>query len=81
MAKKLLETGDRELVEVSLSYVPTTVLHRSHADCNIQASPTDRIWGVGFGAADAEENRSKWGENRLGEAITRVRERLRSESK
>jgi predicted NAD-dependent protein-ADP-ribosyltransferase YbiA (DUF1768 family) len=48
---------------------------------NIQASPTDRIWGVGFGAADAEENRSKWGENRLGEAITRVRERLRSESK
>jgi len=60
MAKKLLETGDRELVE---------------------ASPTDRIWGVGFGAADAEENRSKWGENRLGEAITRVRERLRRENK
>jgi predicted NAD-dependent protein-ADP-ribosyltransferase YbiA (DUF1768 family) len=79
MAKKLLETGDRELVEVS--NLLHLYWHRSHADCNTQASPTDRIWGVGFGAADAEENRSKWGENRLGEAITRVRERLRRESK
>jgi hypothetical protein len=45
-----------------------------------QASPTDRIWGIGFGAAEAEENRGEWGENRLGEAITKVRERLRRES-
>jgi predicted NAD-dependent protein-ADP-ribosyltransferase YbiA (DUF1768 family) len=53
----------------------------AHADifATAQASPTDRIWGVGFGAADAEENRSEWGENRLGEAIAKVRERLRRE--
>lgn len=75
MAKNLLETGDRELVEVSIPL--HEYRHRSRADCNAQASPTDRIWGVGFGAADAEENRSDWGENRLGEAIMRVRERLR----
>ena len=80
MAKKLLETGDRELVEVRISNTPVSSAP-FHADCDAQASPTDRIWGVGFGAADALENRSKWGENRLGEAITRVRERLRSESK
>ena len=80
MAKKLLETGDRELVEVSISNTCIGI-DRSYADCNVEASPTDRIWGVGFGAADALENRSKWGENRLGEAITRVRERLQRESK
>jgi predicted NAD-dependent protein-ADP-ribosyltransferase YbiA (DUF1768 family) len=77
MAKKLLETGDRELVEVSTCFLGSALI----ADKITQASPTDRIWGVGFGAADAEENRSKWGENRLGEAITRVRERLRRENK
>lgn len=46
-----------------------------------KASPTDRIWGVGYGAANALENRSDWGENRLGEAIMKVRERLRKERK
>ncbi|EME41405.1 hypothetical protein DOTSEDRAFT_176519 [Dothistroma septosporum NZE10] len=45
----------------------------------VEASPADRIWGIGFGAADAEANRDKWGENRLGKAIMNVRERLRSE--
>ncbi|KAI9704343.1 MAG: hypothetical protein M1836_007205 [Candelina mexicana] len=58
--QKLLETGDRELVE---------------------ASPFDRIWGVGFGAKNAEQNRDKWGNNLLGKAIMRVRERIREESK
>jgi predicted NAD-dependent protein-ADP-ribosyltransferase YbiA (DUF1768 family) len=78
MAKKLLETGDRELVEVRACCIG---LAAPTANIITQASPTDRIWGVGFGAADALENRSKWGENRLGEAITRVRERLQRESK
>lgn len=53
---KLLDTGDRELVE---------------------ASPEDRIWGVGFAAADADANRDSWGLNLLGEALTRVREELK----
>lgn len=85
MAKKLLETGDRELVEVSA--LPLYMSdngqtgHTAHLlTSTVQASPTDRIWGVGFGAADALENRSKWGENRLGEAIAKVRERLQRES-
>lgn len=47
----------------------------------MQASPADRIWGVGFKAADAELNRSKWGENRLGKALMAVRKRLREEHK
>ncbi|KAI9724305.1 MAG: hypothetical protein M1812_000371 [Candelaria pacifica] len=58
--KRLLDTGDRELVE---------------------ASPFDRIWGVGFAAVDAKRNREQWGENLMGKAIMRVRERIREESK
>jgi len=45
----------------------------------VEASPTDRIWGVGFGAATAEENRADWGENRLGKAIMAVRDRLKQD--
>ncbi|KAF2167991.1 hypothetical protein M409DRAFT_22135 [Zasmidium cellare ATCC 36951] len=60
MLRKLLDTGDRELVE---------------------ASPKDRIWGVGFGAENAEANRKDWGENRLGKAIMNVRQRLRDEGR
>lgn len=53
---KLLDTGDRYLVE---------------------ASPSDRIWGIGFTAEDAEANRSEWGQNLLGKAWMKVREELR----
>lgn len=59
LAKKLLETGERELVE---------------------ASPYDRVWGIGYGAADAEDSREFWGENLLGKALMRVRDRLRGEA-
>ncbi|KAF2724549.1 DUF1768-domain-containing protein [Polychaeton citri CBS 116435] len=47
----------------------------------VEASPTDRIWGVGFAAATAEGNRKDWGENLLGEAIARVRDKLRKEGR
>ncbi|KAK5169702.1 uncharacterized protein LTR77_005680 [Saxophila tyrrhenica] len=60
MARLLLATGERELVE---------------------ASPTDRIWGVGFAAANAGDNREQWGENRLGKAIMNVRQKLREEGR
>ncbi|MCJ1244741.1 hypothetical protein MMC30_001941 [Trapelia coarctata] len=59
LGKKLLETGERELVE---------------------ASRFDWIWGIGFSAADAEStSREAWGENLLGKAIMRVRERMRAQ--
>ncbi|KAJ9621274.1 hypothetical protein H2203_007326 [Taxawa tesnikishii (nom. ined.)] len=58
LRQKLLDTGDRELVETS---------------------PVDRIWGVGFDAQSAETNRKDWGENLLGKAIMRVRDRIRKE--
>lgn len=47
---------------------------------NLKASPFDRIWGVGYGAANAEPNRGNWGGNLLGKALMRVRDRLRAEA-
>ena len=45
----------------------------------VEASPLDRIWGVGFAEKDAERNRSRWGENLLGKALVHVRGRLKQE--
>lgn len=47
----------------------------------VEASPRDRIWGIGFVAEGAEGRRGEWGENLLGKALMRVRERLREEDK
>lgn len=45
----------------------------------VEASPADRIWGVGFKEHEAGTNRHRWGENLLGKAIMEVRGRLREE--
>lgn len=45
----------------------------------VEASPFDRVWGVGFRAKDAEANRERWGLNLLGKALMAVRERLRED--
>jgi ribA/ribD-fused uncharacterized protein len=58
LRKRLLATGDRELVE---------------------ASPLDRVWGIGFVERDAGRNRQAWGQNLLGKAVMDVRARLREE--
>jgi ribA/ribD-fused uncharacterized protein len=42
----------------------------------IEASPRDRIWGIGYDAENALPNIKKWGENRLGKLITQVRNDL-----
>lgn len=39
----------------------------------VEASPMDRIWGIGFGAGHAERMREEWGQNSLGKALMRVR--------
>ncbi len=44
----------------------------------VEASPHDRVWGIGLAADDPRaQDRSQWlGLNLLGEALTRVREAL-----
>lgn len=44
-----------------------------------EASPYDSIWGIGFSAANAGVNTDNWGENLLGKALMRVRDRLQME--
>lgn len=41
-----------------------------------EASPRDRIWGVGFGAKNALGQKERWGLNLLGKALEETRGRL-----
>ncbi|KAF2671177.1 DUF1768-domain-containing protein [Microthyrium microscopicum] len=44
----------------------------------VEASPFDRVWGIGFKAEVAKDiDRSKWGMNLLGKALMVARTRLR----
>jgi ribA/ribD-fused uncharacterized protein len=47
----------------------------------VEASPYDRIWGVGLAEDDPRiHDRNKWrGQNRLGEILTKLREDLMSD--
>jgi ribA/ribD-fused uncharacterized protein len=44
-----------------------------HKGCTmVEASPYDRIWGIGFNAGSAMENIDRWGENLLGKILTEL---------
>ncbi|KAI4592396.1 hypothetical protein KJ359_011207 [Pestalotiopsis sp. 9143b] len=45
----------------------------------VEASPWDRIWGIGYRAETAEANRATWGENLLGKALMAAREEFKRE--
>ncbi len=45
----------------------------------VEASPNDKVWGIGFASESALENKDHWGQNKLGKALMRVRDQLRSE--
>ncbi len=42
----------------------------------VEASPKDRIWGIGYDRNSAEKHRHEWGLNLLGRALMQVREEL-----
>ena len=47
----------------------------------VEASPYDRIWGIGYSEKQAQQvHRSQWGDNLLGKVLMEVREVLRRES-
>lgn len=45
----------------------------------VEASPRDKIWGIGFGERRALEETKRWGLNLLGKALMEVREILKAE--
>jgi len=42
----------------------------------VEASPWDKIWGIGFGEKNALKNRERWGLNLLGIALEETRGNL-----
>lgn len=45
----------------------------------VETSPNDKVWGIGFDSEHAQGNEERWGENKLGKALMRVREHLKGE--
>ena len=45
----------------------------------VEASPYDRIWGIGFNDDTALQNKDKWGQNLLGLALMEVRTKLKKQ--
>ena len=42
----------------------------------VEASPYDKIWGIGFDKTHALDNKAKWGQNLLGKSLMVVRYKL-----
>ena len=42
----------------------------------VEASPYDKIWGIGFSKDNALLNKDKWGQNLLGKVLMQVRKEL-----
>ncbi len=45
----------------------------------VEASPMDRLWGVGYTPEEAPTSRAKWGQNLLGKALMEVRGVLKAQ--
>jgi ribA/ribD-fused uncharacterized protein len=46
----------------------------------VEASPKDRIWGIGYTAENAIKQKEKWGTNLLGKILTELRNELLQEA-
>ena len=45
----------------------------------VEASPRDRIWGIGYGAKNALANKESWGLNLLGLVLVEIRDEMLDE--
>jgi len=45
----------------------------------VEASPRDRIWGIGYGAKNALANKERWGLNLLGQVLVEIRDEMLDE--
>lgn len=67
----LLKFGQNEELKAKLLATGSKLL--------VEASPRDRIWGVGFGEKNALSQKDRWGLNLLGKALEEARSRLRDD--
>lgn len=52
------------------------LLINTGTDQLVEAADYDRIWGIGYDRHTAYQNRANWGQNKLGKALMRVRDRI-----
>jgi hypothetical protein len=52
------------------------ILEKNKGATFVEASPFDRIWGIGYDENHAMDNIDNWGENLLGKVITEIAEEL-----
>ncbi len=57
-------------------YVFSTILQNLRGKVLVEASPFDRIWGIGYDRENALANIDNWGQNLLGIALMKVQELL-----
>lgn len=69
------DSADSPLVETTLRDLLLSTGDREL----VEASPFDRIWGVGFGPTKAKLKREKWGLNLLGKILMETRDGFRKE--
>jgi ribA/ribD-fused uncharacterized protein len=88
--KKVANFNEQTWVDNRVRIVSAILFHKfnQHADLKkalldtrgtelVEASPYDKIWGIGMGVNDKNFlDRSRWGLNLLGECLTIVREHL-----
>ena len=53
-----------------------TILLGTDQKLLVEASPEDRLWGIGYSAEDAAHHTDNWGENLCGKNIQKVRDKL-----
>lgn len=70
----LIKKGLREKFEQN--HLMKVKLLASKGRTFVEASPFDRIWGIGYGEAEALNNINNWGENRLGKILTELSREL-----
>ena len=46
----------------------------------VEASPTDRLWGIGYDAAHAADHFDEWGQNLMGTVMMQIRAELRGQT-
>ena len=64
---------DASLLKYSQHSALRALLQETEDRLIVEASPSDKIWGIGFSAKDALANKSRWGQNLLGKALMAVR--------
>jgi ribA/ribD-fused uncharacterized protein len=66
----IMKKGLREKFEQN--HLLKTKLLASKGRTLVEASPFDRIWGIGYDENNALANIDDWGENRLGKILTEL---------